>query len=64
MNDNKMTTNKVSKKHKYRVSIYLGKEGFETLTAMAHSMQIPLASATRIIIDTGLSMAKVFDRKD
>lgn len=64
MNDNKQVTSKTSKKHKYRVSIYLGKEGFETITAMAHSMQIPLASATRILIDTGLSMSKVLDRKD
>lgn len=56
-------TNKVSKPHKYRVSLYLGKELYETISGMAQFMNIPVATATRILLETGVHLANTIDKQ-
>lgn len=57
------TNNKVSKEHKYRVSLYLGKDLYNTLNGMAQFMNIPLATATRILLETGVKLGSALDAK-
>lgn len=45
-------------KHKYRVSVYLGKEVYEELDQDANLMGISIATLTKILITTGYQFAK------
>lgn len=58
------TTKNKQKPHKYRVSVYLGKELYETLNGMANFMQLPLATATRILLETGVQVGTAIDKKN
>lgn len=60
---NKKPNSKRIKEHKYRVSVYLGKELYETLSGMAKFMNIPLATATRILLETGVKLGSALDNK-
>lgn len=44
-------------KTKYRVTVYLGKDKYETLTKMADTFKLPLPSLVRLMIDTGFQFA-------
>lgn len=49
-------------KHRYRVSIYLGKETYEQVERLAIELGIPVATMTRIILDTGLQISKANEK--
>ena len=51
-------------KHRYRVSVYLGKENYEQLEGLAVALNIPVASMTRVLIDTGFQVAKAIEKGD
>lgn len=63
MSRTKTNSNKVTKPHKYRVSVYLGKELYATISGMADLMKIPVATATRILLETGVQLGKVYDKQ-
>lgn len=48
--------------HKYRVSIYLGKELYETLGVLADEIGIPLASLCRVLLQTGKEFADTIEK--
>lgn len=43
--------------HKYRASVYLGKELHKTLTEMAKELNISISTLIKILIDTGFQFA-------
>lgn len=49
-------------KHRYRVSIYLGKETYEQIEAQANALCLPVATMTRIILETGFQIAKAIEK--
>lgn len=49
-------------KHRYRVSIYLGKETYQQVERLAIELGIPVATMTRIILDTGLQISKANEK--
>ena len=51
-------------KHRYRVSVYLGKENYEQLEGLAVALNIPVASMTRVLIETGFQVAKAIEKGD
>ena len=51
-------------KHRYRVSVYLGKETYEQLEGLAVALNIPVASMTRVLIETGFQVAKAIEKGD
>lgn len=48
-------------KHKYRVSIYLGKEIYENLSDMANVIGISLSTMAKLILTTGYELSKKLD---
>lgn len=50
-------------KHKYRVSIYLGKELYEELQKSAEIMGISVATLAKILLNTGNELSKTLERK-
>lgn len=50
-------------KHKYRVSIYLGKEMYERFEKEAEMMNISIATLTKIILETGYQLATNLEKK-
>jgi hypothetical protein len=50
-------------KHKYRVQIYLGKEMYEKLESMSKFMGIPVATVTKLILNTGFELSNVLESK-
>ena len=50
-------------KHKYRVSIYLGKEMYERFEKEAEMMNISIATLTKIILATGYQLATNLEKK-
>lgn len=50
-------------KHKYRVSIYLGKELYEELEKSANMMGISVATLARILLNTGNELSKTLERR-
>lgn len=48
--------------HKYRVSIYLGKDLYEEIETMAQFMGIPVATATKILLSTGFELSKAMEQ--
>lgn len=49
--------------HKYRVSVYLGKEMYEQIDCIADALQIPLSTAVKIILSTGFEVSKTFNKQ-
>ena len=49
-------------KHRYRVSVYLGKETYEQIEGLADALNLPVASMTRVIIETGFQVAKAIEK--
>lgn len=49
--------------NKYRVSIYLGKENYETLEPIAELFGMNVAQLTRVIFDTGLQLVKATEKE-
>lgn len=50
-------------KHKYRVSIYLGKELYEELERTAKVMGVSVSTLARILLNTGNELSKTLERK-
>lgn len=44
--------------HKYRVSVYLGKEMFTELDQLAKVLNVSVATITRVLISTGYEISK------
>lgn len=59
----KENSNKVTRPHKYRVSIYLGKDLYETLNGMARFLDLPMATMTKILLQTGVQIGNALDAK-
>lgn len=51
-------------KHKYRVSVYLGKDMYERFEREAMAMNISVATFTRILLETGYQFAKGLEKGD
>lgn len=51
-------------KHRYRVSVYLGKETYEQIEGLAIALNLPVASMTRVIIETGFQVARAIEKGD
>lgn len=51
-------------KHRYRVSVYLGKENYERLEGLAVALNLPVASMTRVLIETGFQVARAIEKGD
>lgn len=47
----------------YKITIYLGKELYEGLHQISETLQLPLASTTRLLLNTGFQFSKVVDAK-
>lgn len=48
--------------HKYRVSLYLGKDNYEELEKIANTMMIPVATLCKIIFATGMEVSKQIEK--
>lgn len=44
--------------HKYRVSVYLGKEMFNELDQLASLLNVSVSTITRVLISTGYEISK------
>mgnify|MGYP006348438809 CR=1 FL=1 len=51
---------KIGKKN-YKVQVYLGKEIYEKMERMAKFMGVPIATMTRIIINTGFELSSAME---
>ena len=49
-------------KHKYRVSIYLGKENYELIKDLGNMLGLPVGTMARIILETGLQISKTMEK--
>ena len=45
-------------KHRYRVSVYLGKDSYEQIERIAVALGLPVSTMTRVILETGLQSSK------
>lgn len=59
----KNMTKKVKKEHKYRVSIYLGKELYEQIKLVAEFLGLPIATTTKILLQTGYQIGNAMEQK-
>ena len=50
--------------HKYRVSVYLGKDLYNELEEMGNAVGLSVATMAKIILTTGKQVADSLDRKD
>lgn len=50
--------------HKYRATIYLGKEIFEEVQAMAKLFGMSVSQLTGVMFRTGYDFSKTLDRKE
>lgn len=50
--------------HKYRATIYLGKDIYTELDAMAQELAMSVSQITGIIFRTGYDLSKQLDRKE
>lgn len=48
-------------KHRYRVSVYLGKETYEEIAEIAKFIGLPVSTMTRVILETGLNISTALD---
>ena len=49
-------------KHRYRVSVYLGKETYTQIEELAKMLALPVSTMTRVILETGLQIAKEIEK--
>lgn len=49
-------------KHRYRVSVYLGKEAYTQIEDMANMLALPVSTMTRVILETGLQISKQIEK--
>lgn len=49
-------------KHKYRVSVYLGKDLYNEFKEMADFFGVSIASLTKMFIDNGIEFARHVDK--
>lgn len=49
-------------KHRYRVNVYLGKEAYDQMQELAELIGLPLATMTRVIIETGLQISRQIEK--
>lgn len=49
-------------KHRYRVNVYLGKEAYDQMKDLADVVGLPVATMTRVIIETGLQIARQVEK--
>jgi len=49
-------------KHRYRVSVYLGKENYTEIEKLANFFGISVSQMTRVILDTGLQLSKSLEK--
>ena len=49
-------------KHRYRVSVYLGKETYSQIEGLAKMMTLPVSTMTRVILETGLQISKQLEK--
>ena len=49
-------------KHRYRVSVYLGKETYTQIEDLAKMMTLPVSTMTRVILETGLQISKQLEK--
>lgn len=50
-------------KHKYRVQVYLGKELYEKLEEISKFMDLPISTATKLILKTGFEFGTMMERR-
>lgn len=50
-------------KHRYRVSVYLGKETYTQIEDLAKMVNIPVSTMTRVILETGLQISKQLEKE-
>lgn len=51
-------------KHKYRVSVYLGKQNHEKLSSMAKAFGMPLSALVRVLLDNGMALADAMEKQE
>ena len=49
-------------KHKYRVNVYLGKDIYSRLEEQANVFNMPIATLTKLLIETGFAFADQLER--
>lgn len=49
-------------KHRYRVSVYLGKETYTQIEDLGKMLALPVSTMTRVILETGLQIAKEIEK--
>lgn len=49
-------------KHRYRVSVYLGKETYTQIEDLAKMISLPVSTMTRVILETGLQISKQLEK--
>ena len=49
-------------KHKYRVSVYLGKDIYTELEKQAYVFGMSIASLTKLLIETGFAFANAMEK--
>ena len=49
-------------KHRYRVSVYLGKDSYEQIESIAAALGLPVSTMTRVILETGLQISKILEK--
>ena len=49
-------------KHRYRVSVYLGKEAYTQIEDLAKMINLPVSTMTRVILETGLQISKQLEK--
>lgn len=49
-------------KHKYRVSVYLGKETYEKIEKLADFLGLPVATATKVLLTTGIQISEQLEK--
>ena len=48
--------------HKYRVSIYLGKELYNKLDVLSNELHITISSLAKILLQTGFTLGDAIER--
>ena len=51
-------------KHRYRVSVYLGKDSYEQIERIAVALGLPVSTMTRVILETGLQISKNLAKRE
>lgn len=49
-------------KHKYRVSVYLGKDLYNDMEQIAEVLGLSIASVAKLMLDNGFAFAKTLER--